>query len=81
MSIYISHKQKNIYILLEGVWVPGFSFKQLPLNTKQKCESSYYLIDGEILLSVVVKLVSFPSDKILDFHDTTFSVLPSLFKV
>ena len=56
-------------------------FKQLPLNIKQKFEFLFDLIDGERLLSVVVGVVSFLADKPLDFYDTTFSVLPSLFKV
>ena len=34
-----------------------------------------------MLLSVVVKLISFLSEKHLDFHDTTFSALLRLFKV
>ena len=57
-----------------------FCFKQLPLNIKQKFEFLYHLIDGEKLLSVVVGVVRFSADKTLDFHDTTFSVIPDLFK-
>ena len=45
----------------------------------QKFESLYHLIDEERLLSIVVGVVSFSADKV--FHDTTFSVWPSLFKV
>ena len=56
-----------------------FSFKLLPSKIKQKFEISYHLIDGERLLSVVVGVVSFLADK-SDFHDTTFSVSPSLNK-
>ena len=58
-----------------------FCFKQLPLNIKQKFGFSYHLIDGERLLSVVIGVESFLTDKPLDFHDTTFSVSPSSFKV
>ena len=58
-----------------------FCFKQLPLNTKQKFEFRYHLIDGEKLLSAVLVVVSFSADKPLDFHDTIFSALRSLFKV
>ena len=57
-----------------------FCFKQLPLDTKQKFEFLYHLIDGERLLSVVVGLVIFSADKPLDFNNTIFSVLLSLFK-
>ena len=56
-------------------------FKKLPLNTKQKFESLYHLIDGERLLSLVVEVVSFSPDKPFDFDGTTFSVLPSLSEV
>ena len=63
------------------VWVFFVCFKQLPLNTKQKFEFPYSLIDGERLLSLVVGVVSFLVDKALDFHNTNFSVSPSLFKV
>ena len=59
-------------VLSEGVKVVFLSFKQLPLNIKQKCESLPLLIDGERLLSVFVGV---------DFHDTTLSVSPSYFKV
>ena len=58
-----------------------FWFQQLSLNTKQRFEFSYQLIDREILLSVVLEVVIFWSDKPSDFHDIIFSVLPSLFKV
>ena len=54
---------------------------QLSLNTKQQFDFPYHLIDGEILLSVVVEVVSFSADKSLDFHDTIFLVFPSLFKI
>ena len=67
--------------MFERVKVAIFCFKQLPLNIKQKFEFSYHLIDGERLLLVVVGVVSFSADKPLDFHDTTFLVSPSLFKV
>ena len=56
-------------------------FKQLSLNTKQKFELLYHLINGERLLSVVVGVVCFLADKPLDFHDTNFSVSFTLFKV
>ena len=58
-----------------------FWFQQLSLNTKQIFEFSYQLIDREMLLSVVLEVVIFWSDKPSDFHDIIFSVLPSLFKV
>ena len=58
-----------------------FCFDQLPLNTKQKCEFLYHLIDGGKLSSIVVGVVSFSADKPLDFHDTTFSVSPSFLNV
>ena len=49
---------------------------------KQKLEISYNLIDGERLLSVVVGVVvNVSTGKPSDFHDTRFSVSPSLFKV
>ena len=54
---------------------------KLPSNIKQKFEFSDLLIDAERLLSVVVGAVSFSVNKSLYFHDTTFSVSPSLFKV
>ena len=40
-----------------------------------------FLIDKERLSSVVVGVVNFLVDKPIDFHDTTFLVSPSLFKV
>ena len=58
-----------------------FLIKQLTLNMKQNFEFLYHLIDGERLLSVLVGTLRFSADKPLDFHDTTFSVLPSLFKM
>ena len=67
-------------ILFGGVNVASLCFKKLPLNIKQKCDSMYHLIDGEKVLPVVVRIVSFSVHKPLDFHDT-FLVLPSLFKV
>ena len=57
-----------------------FCIKQLSLNTKQNFGFPCYLIDGERLLSVVIGVVRFLADKLLDFHDTIFSVLPSLLK-
>ena len=47
-------------------------FKQLPLRIKQKFE---------YLFHVGVGVLSFSADKPLDFHDTTFSVSPNLFKL
>ena len=76
--MYQIHEQKNV--LLGGVKVAFFCFKQLPLNTKEIFESPYHLIDGKRLLSVAVKVVSFLADKPLDFHNKTFSVSPSLLK-
>ena len=64
-----------------GIIVGFFYFKKLPLNIKQKFEFSYHLIGGEGLLSIVVGVVRFSAEKYLDFHDTTFSVSLSLFKV
>ena len=58
-----------------------FCFKQLPLNITQTFKGLCHLIDGERLLSVVVGEVNISVEKKLDFHDTTFSVSPSLFKV
>ena len=52
-----------------------FCFKQ------QKFEFLYQLVERKRLLSTVVGVATFSSDKHLDFHDTTFSVLSSLFKV
>ena len=69
------------FIVLGEVKVAFFCFKQVPLHIKQKFEFLCHLVDGGRLLSVVVGVVSFSSDKTLDFHDTTFSVSPSLFKV
>ena len=56
-------------------------FKQLLLDMKQKFGFSSHLIDGEKLLSVVIGVPTFLTDKPLDFHNTTFSVSPNLFKV
>ena len=49
-----------------------FCFNQLPLNTKQKFEFLYHLIDGERLLLAVVEVIRFSANKSLDFHDTFF---------
>ena len=68
-------------ILLGKVQVAFFGFKQLPLNTKQKFDFLYHLIDGEKLLSVVVGVLSFSTDKPLDFHDEIFLISPRPFKV
>ena len=57
-----------------------FCIKQLSLNIKQNLGFPYHLIDGERLLLVVVGVVRFLADKLLDFYDTIFSVLPSLLK-
>ena len=62
--------KKNI--IFGGLKVAVFCFKHLPLDIKQKFEFSYHLIDGERLLSVLVRIVSFPVNKTLHFHDTTF---------
>ena len=56
-------------------------FKQLPLNTQQKFEFLYHLIDGERAVSLAVGVVSFSVGKPLDFHDKNFSVSPGLLKV
>ena len=58
-----------------------FCFKQLSLDTKQKFQFPYHLIDGERLVSVMLEVVRFTAEKPLDFHDTTFSVPPSISKV
>ena len=71
-------KKLNIF---RAVHVALFCFKPLFLTTQQKFEFSHHLIEVERLLSVVVGVVSFSVDKSLDFHDTAFSVSPSLFKV
>ena len=57
-----------------------FCLKHLTLNTKQKFDSLYHLIDGERLWSAVVGVVSLSADKPLNFHDTKFSVSPSIIK-
>ena len=57
-----------------------FCIKQLSLNTKQNLGFPYHLIDGERLLLVVVGVVRFLADKLLDFYDTIFSVLHSLLR-
>ena len=55
-------------------------FKELSLNTKKKKdESLYHLIVGKG--SVVVGVVRFLVEKPSDFHNTTFLVSTSLFKV
>ena len=64
-----------------GVQAALLCFKQLNLNIKQKFEFLFHIIDGERLLSFMVGVVSFSFDKPSDFHDTTCSVSPSLFKV
>ena len=56
-------------------------FKQFPLKIKQNLEFECQLTDGEILLSVVVGVVGFLSEKLVNVHNTTFLVLPSLFKI
>ena len=71
-------KKLNIF---RAVHVALFCFKPLFLTIQQKFEFSYHLIEVERLLLVVVGVVSFSVDKSLDFHDTAFSVSPSLFKV
>ena len=65
---------------LGGVKVLFFYFKQLPLNIKQKFESLCHLNDRERLLSLAVGAVLFSVRKPLDFYDTTFLVMPNLFK-
>ena len=66
------HKQLK-KIMFEGVEIAFFfCFKQLSVNMKQKL--LYQLIDGKRLLSIVVVELSFSVDKLLDFHDTIFSV-------
>ena len=55
--------------------------KQLLSDIEQKSELSYHLIFGERILSVMAGVVSSSVEKLLDFHDTTFSVSPSPFKV
>ena len=54
------------------VFQTSFCFKQLPLNTRQKCESQCQLIDEEILSSIVVGVVIFSADNVLEFHETIF---------
>ena len=58
--------------MFEGVEITFFCFKQLSVDMKQKL--LYQLIDGKRLLSIVVVELSFSVDKLLDFHDTIFSV-------
>ena len=48
---------------------------------KEKSKFSYHLINWERLLSVVVRVACCSVDKPLDFHETTFSESPSIFKV
>ena len=55
-DMYLIHKKKK-NILVRGVKVAVFCFKQLPLNIKQKCESLYHLVDEEGLVSVVVRVL------------------------
>ena len=69
------------FIIFGGVKVTFFRFKQLPLNVKQRFEFSYHLIDGEGMVSVLVRIVRFLADKPLDFHNAIFSVSPIYFKV
>lgn len=71
----------KIFIIFVGVKVKFVGFKQLHLNMKQTFEFLYHLINGEILLTLVVKAVSFSAGKHLAAHDTTFSVSLRLFKV
>ena len=79
--MYLIHKQYIKLFSKEEYQLRFFCFKQLPLNIEQKFEFLYHLIYGERLLSVVVGVVDFSADQPLDFHDTTFSVSPSLFKI
>ena len=69
------------YIRFGVVKFAYLCFKLLLLDIKQKFGFSYHLIDGERLLSVVIGVPTFLTDKPLDFHNTTFSVSPNLFKV
>ena len=71
---------KKIYSIRRSISCV-FCFKQLSLSTKEKFESLYHLINRETLLSLEVGVVRFSADEPLHFHDTTFSVLPSIFKV
>ena len=67
-------------ILFGEVKVAFLCFKLLPLNIEQKFESLCHLFVGERALSSgMVRVGSFLVQSSLDFHDTTFSVLPSLF--
>ena len=79
--MYLIHQRQKNLVYLEKYKLRFFCFKQLPLNTKQKFEFLYHLIDGERLLPAVVGVVIFSADKPLDVHDTFFPVSPSLFKV
>ena len=58
-----------------------FLLEAASFKFKQKFEFLYHVIDWARLLSVVVGVPSFLNDKPLDFHDTTFSVLPIFFEV
>ena len=55
------------FIIFGGVKVTFFRFKQLPLNVKQRFEFSYHLIDGEGIISVLVRVVRFLADKTFRF--------------
>ena len=81
MTMYLAQKQWKKLIILGGMKVASLCFKQLLLNIKQKTESLYILIDRERLLSVVVKVGTISIENHLDFHDTAFSVSPTLFKI
>ena len=55
------------FIIFGGVKVTFFRFKQLPLNVKKRFEFSYHLIDGEGIISVLVRVVRFLADKTFRF--------------
>ena len=55
------------FIIFGGVKVTFFRFKQLPVNVKQRFEFSYHLIDGEGIISVLVRVVRFLADKTFRF--------------
>ena len=58
-----------------------FCFKKFPLNFNQNFESFYHLVVGARLLLAGVGVVNVSTNKSLDFHDITFSLLLSVFKV
>ena len=79
--MYLIHRQTiKEFIIIGRLKVALFCYKQLPFNTKQKCEFPYHLIVEKRLLSTVIRVTMLSDDKPFDFHDKIFSVPVSFLK-